>query len=599
MMAVKRNRPPPHEHAAPEGPYEEPTGQPADLKYSAEMLHTIELISDLRSEGRRTLRLGIDLREMGIVLNLVRNHFRGRLTTHSSLAHDSGMSYSTAYRAINAMIVQGLILRRERTATGKSFSLHPSPDLLERWQEFAYRARRLISASTDAMNRSRRSALPPSRHRRARKSGVIPPPSVLTHKLQLSRGLRVLFHADPTSMAMSGLRQQFEMILGVGIRHRALSIDRLRREIVENSKKQLSAYDLIACDLPWFGDMISRGRLLSLDSLITASKLELGDFFPDSIASMRRNGQVYGLPLMTTAEPLVYREDILQECGVSPPRTISGLLDAAIRLHRPERGVCGIAWNGARGTALGHTFMFIMAAHGHPVLNLGRDADGFLAEDAHGECLRPAFDRPEARATAEFLRALLAYSPRDVLSMTWIDRARAYAEGDVAMAYCHTTLAHLFELDESSPAYRKTGYMAHPTVEGMRRISPLGGYALTIPANIAPERIPAVWTALQALTSASAAKLFVANGNLASPRFSLTRDPEIAAMSPIIGFVDRMARDGTLRMWPRPPVPGISLVMMIAGEEIHDMLKGEKSVRVALATAQDRADRAMRDRGHY
>ncbi len=598
-MTVRRNRPASHEHAAPEGPYEEPTGRPVDLKYSDEMLNTIELISDLRSESRHTLRLGIDLREMGIVLHLIRNHFYGRLTTHSTLAHDSGLSYSTAYRAIDAMIVRGLILRRERTATGKSFSLHPSPELLERWQEFAYRTRRLISASTDAMTRRNRAPVPPSRRRNPASSGVISPPSVLGKKLQLSRGLRVLFHADPTSMAMRGLRQQFEMILGVGIRLRAMSIDRLRREIVANSEKQLSAYDLIACDLPWFGDMITRGRLLSLDSLISDSGIDLGDFFPDSIASVRRDGRIYGLPLMTTAEPLVYRRDMLHEAGVVPPRRLSQLLEAAGRLHAPERGVSGIAWNGARGTALGHTFMFIMAAHGHPILNLAREPDGFRAEDAAGECLRPAFLRPEARATAELLRELTAHSPRDVLSMTWIDRARAYADGRVAMAYCHTTLAHLFELDESSPAFRKSGYMAHPTVEGMRPISPLGGYALTVPSNIAPERIPAAWTALQAFTSASAAKLFVANGNLASPRFSLTRDPEIAAMSPIIGFVDGMVRDGTLRMWPRPPVPGISSVMMIAGEEIHDMLKGEKSIRAALSTAQDRADRAMRERGHY
>ena len=598
-MGAKRNRTPSEEHLAPEGPYEGPAGRPADLKYSVEMLHTIELVSELRSESRRTLRLGVDLREMGIVLHLVRNHFLGRLTTHSTLAHESGMSYSTAYRSIDAMIVRGLILRRERTSTGKSFSLHPSPELLEHWQEFAYRTRRLISASADAMAISVQSSKRPSSRRNTDKLGVVPPPSVLKKKLQLSRGLRVLFHADPTSMAMSGLREQFEMILGVGIRHRAMSIDRLRHEIVENSKKQLSSYDLIACDLPWFGDMISRGRLLSLDSLIAESELDLGDFLPDSIASVRRDGQIYGLPLLTTAELLVFRQDVFREAGVHPPQTISGLLEAASRLHKPNRGIRGIAWNGARGTALGHTFMFIMAAHGHPILGLAQDQHGFCAEDAAGEHLRPAFDRPEARATAELLLELLPYSPPNVLSMTWIDRARAYAEGDVAMAYCHTTLANLFELDESSPACRRTGYMAHPTAPGARPISPLGGYALTIPSNIAPERIPAAWTAMQAFTSASAAKLFVANGNLASPRFSLARDPEIAAMSPLIGAVDRLARSGTLRMWPRPPVPGISSVMIIAGEEIHDMLKGEKSVSTALAKAQNRADQAMRERGHY
>ena len=53
----------------------------------------------------------------------------------------------------------------------------------------------------------------------------------------------------------------------------------------------------------------------------------------------------------------------------------------------------------------------------------------------------------------------------------------------------------LFELDRASPAYRRTGYLPHPVGPKGRPIAPLGGYALTIPANIAAERIEPVWIA--------------------------------------------------------------------------------------------------------
>jgi multiple sugar transport system substrate-binding protein len=86
----------------------------------------------------------------------------------------------------------------------------------------------------------------------------------------------------------------------------------------------------------------------------------------------------------------------------------------------------------------------------------------------------------------------------------------------------------------------------------------------------------------------------MANGSLASPRFSVNRDPEVQALSPVIGVVDAIARKGVLRAWPRPPVPGISALITIAGEEIHDMLSGVKSRSVALATAQSRAEAVMR-----
>ena len=87
----------------------------------------------------------------------------------------------------------------------------------------------------------------------------MPPPPVLTTKIALSRGLRVLVHADPTFTAMRTLKRQFEMFLGTPIRSRALSIDRLRAEVIENGRLPVSRYDIVAIDYPWFGEMASKG----------------------------------------------------------------------------------------------------------------------------------------------------------------------------------------------------------------------------------------------------------------------------------------------------------------------------------------------------
>ena len=104
----------------------------------------------------------------------------------------------------------------------------------------------------------------------------------------------------------------------------------------------------------------------------------------------------------------------------------------------------------------------------------------------------------------------------------------------------------------------------------------MGGYALTIPANLAEERFAGARLALRSLTSASATKLYLINGSLASPRVSVSRDPEVQALSPLIAAIDDMAANGYVRMWPRPPVPAISDVIAIAGQEVHDLLSGVK-----------------------
>ena len=400
-------------------------------------------------------------------------------------------------------------------------------------------------------------------------------------------------------MALNGLRRHFEMMFGVQIANRALSIDRLRAEIIENGRLPVSKYDIVACDFPWFGEMAAAGRLLQLDDLIAQSNFDADDFHRDALASTRYRGHQYGLPILMTVEMLVYRTDLLADAGISAPGTVTGVLDVARRLHNPGRGLYGLSWNGARGTPLGHSFIMIMGAFGRPVINLRPTLDGFDAEWFDGEEMRPMFLSAQARETAEYLRELIAFSPPEVLKMSWYDRAAAFADGRTAMAYSHSLLAPLFELNEKSPAYRRTGYLPHPTGPAGRPIAPLGGYAVAIPANIAAERIPAVWTALQAITSAHAVRLYTMNGSLACARKSVSSESQVRALSPMLPAIEDMARRGILKMWPRPPTPDISDIITIAGEEIHDALVGHKAVATALADAQNRADVLMQQRGRY
>jgi len=576
---------PAHEPLRPEGPYEiDGTVEPQRVR--DEQVRFAEFVDRLHSEAESTLKLSAGQREMRIVLHLVTSHFDGKLVTTSSLAAASGMSYGTALRAIDAMTRRGMIVRRERTASGRSQSLHPSSSLLARWRQFAFRGENLMKLAL-------RKEMPGRAHRSGSGDVLLPPPAVLTSKLQLGRGLRVLVHSDPTFMAMLNLKRQFEMILGTSIESRAHSIDRLREELIRNSERAVSMYDIVAVDLPWIGEMAEEGRLLPLDRLLEDSAFDQSDIYSDALASSRWKGQQYGVPIMVSGELLVYRADLLSDASLAPPKTTDELLEVARALHQPATGRAGIAWNGGRGTPLGHTVLMLMAAFGQSVIDLPRTEEGFDYAAVEGASLRPMFDSEAAAQTAEFLCNLRCVAPPDVLRMAWYDRATAFAEGRAAMAYSHSLLAPVYELDRSSPAYGKTGYSAHPTFGDSRPIVPMGGYSLAIPSNIAARRVDAVWQALQAMTTASAAKIYMTNGSLASPRRSVSRDPEVAALSPMIATVDEMEAHGYLKMWPRPPLPGIADVIAIAGEEFHDMLIGRKSGAEATLAAQQRAMDAL------
>jgi len=238
-----------------------------------------------------------------------------------------------------------------------------------------------------------------------------------------------------------------------------------------------------------------------------------------------------------------------------------------------------------------------MADFGQPILDLPEIAGGFdtdhLAEDGY----RPTIDTEGGLQAAEFLLKLLDYSPPDILSMSWYERVRPYAAGTVAMAYGYTLLAPYFERDESSPAHGQTGYLPHPAGPGASQIAPVGGYALGIPANLPPERVPAAVQALTLFTSPEAQKLYVQHGSRTNPRYSVAADPEVRRISPIFDAVDAMSWRDELQFWPRPPVPEICGIIQICGEEFHDMLRGIQSPRAALRQAQQRADALIRPDG--
>ena len=585
----------------PEGPYETEDRDRRGGVTNRELERFLDFVEQFESEAELSLTIKKGYSEIRILAALMRDHLAGKLTTSSSLIGASGLSYGTAFRALRDMENRGLLQRRSRTKTGKSFSLHPTAKMIREWQEFARRGQALLG-TTLAIEKG--SLAGPSDYffgSSYAARNVMPPPEMLAAKLPMSDGLRLLVHADPTFMAMHSLKRQFEFMFGTAIKSRALSIDRLRAEILDNAArgKGRSRYDIIACDLPWFGEMADAGHFLAIDELAARTKFKDMDFHPVALSSVRHRGKRYGIPVQTTPELLVCRRDLLADHSLQAPGTVDELLEIVKEVHDPLRDVAGIAWNAARGTALGNSFLFISGAFGRPVLNLRPSKFGFDGEHVDGECCRPMFDTDEVRAAAEYLLELLDFSPRGILSMSWYEGARCYADGKAALAYSATLLAPLFELNGNSPAFGNTEYHPHPCGPAGKPIAPLGGYALAIPSNIAPERIDPVWSAVAELTSAQSIKLYIENGSLVSPRFSVSTDPEVLGMSPLISIVDEMARTGVVQMWPRPPVPEIASVIKIAGEEIHDMLRRSKTPTEALANAQNRVDALMRANGRY
>jgi multiple sugar transport system substrate-binding protein len=553
---------------------------------SGNLSAALAFLDAVATEIETLVEVGDPMPHLNMLSALMRAHLAGRIVTATMLISASNVPYATARRKLQDLIDGGLIEQRVKTRTGKSWSLHPTERLLGNWRQFAERILRLGAMTTPDQDYYFGASYAPS-------SLTIAPPQVLPQPLQLGGGLRVLVHGDPTFMVMDNLKRQFEQIIGTNINQRAFSIDRLRSEALRDAERRFSKYDIIAVDLPWIGEFAEKGVLMPLDECLDVARLDPPDFHTAGWMAAHWGGRPYGVPSQTTPELLFYRKDLFAEAGLEPPTSTDKVLAAARHFHAPQRGRYGIAWNAARGTALGHQFLMTCADFGQPIINLAPIAGGFDADTAKRRDIRPTIDTPLARDACDYLLALMAFSPPDILSMSWYERIRPYAAGKIAMAYGYTLLAPYFERDPSSPAYDTTGYLPHPAGPQGRPVAPVGGYVLGIPANLAPERRAAAAEALIAFTSPQAQKLYVMHGSRTAPRYSVGSDPEVRQSSAIFEAVDGMSLRDELQYWPRPPIPEIAEIIEICGQEIHDMLRGVQSPRDALRNAQTRAERIL------
>jgi len=559
-----------------------------------ELERVVQFLMDLSVE----LELAIDPNtpnpHLNMILHLLRSHSEGRIVSPSSMVSAAGVPYATATRKLAEIQDAGLIERRPRTKSGKSHSLHPSADLLEGFSQLADRVDRLVRSSFGGAQQTTEStdyffggSYQPGR-------ATVAPPSALPQPLKLSGGLRILVHGDPTFMVMDGLKRQFEQLIGADIHQRAFSIDRLHEEAVRNADRPKSRYDLIAVDLPWLGEFVEKGVIRPLTDVMDLSRLDPADFHTAGWRAAHWGGRPYGVPSQTTPELMFYRKDWFAAEGLEPPATTEAVIDAARHFHIPKSGRYGVAWNAARGTALGHTFMMTCAAFGQPIIDLPEIAGGYDADHLAGGAFRPTLNTDRALAAADYLMQLLQFSPPDILSMSWYERVRPYGAGHVAMAYGYTLLAPYFELDDSCPAYGNTGYLPHPHGPQGVPIAPVGGYVLCIPANLAEDRVDDAVEALVAFTSPGAQKLYAQNGSRTAPRYSVGADPEVRRLSPIFGLVDEMSWRDELQFWPRPPIPQICGIINACGYELHDMLRGIVTPREALARVQAHAENILR-----
>jgi multiple sugar transport system substrate-binding protein len=554
-----------------------------------ELLRVIEYLERLRQPYQALFPMADPDPVWNIAVHLVRSHLRGEVVTISKLAQAAGVPTTTATRRIETMIQQDLIRRKAYGRSGKTFSLHPGDALLAAFLSYARQTKSLL-AQTVGIRPSNEVEDDYYFGGSRLEAQLSPPPALLKRQLQHGGNLRFLVHADTYCASIQNLWADYRNNVGSRRDFELLPLPELYDRIVENAHRSVSRYDVIMLNLPWLGEAVERGYIRRAENYIYHAGIDSLDFDPKVWATGGWRGHQEAVPIFSSIELLAARRDWFQESGVGLPRTFADVLKAGRAFHAPERGRYGIVWNGHRGMPLASSFAFLLGCCGGTVLDLPRERATWSLAGLDYANIQVTVDSERGRHALAYLHELVKISPPDVLDMKWDTALELFMAGSAAMIYCWSMRAARLESDLRSKVKRRVQYLPQPAGPGGDNVSPLGGFLLAVPANLDEDRVQIAFEAIRWMTSPEAIQMHIKTGFPVLPRFSMSADPEIVASSPIVHFVNDLARRNLLQTWQRPPVPQYRLIEMVLGEEIHAALTNTKTDTEALASARSRIE---------
>lgn len=287
------------------------------------------------------------------------------------------------------------------------------------------------------------------------------------------------------------------------------------------------------------------------------------------------NGNVMAVAFMANAQHLVYRSDILEQAGLTPPKTYEDMLAGAkvIRdkglLQYPLGGAYAAGWN------LAQEFTNMYIGHG-------------------GEFFKPgtaevSINNAKGVAALEMMKALSDYMNPDFLTHDSNATSAEWKAGNVAMMNMWgSRMGPLKDPEQSTAQVVKTTTLGSPMTVG-------GGST------------PATtlwwdgWTVAKNISDADAEATFKAMMNGINPA-RLDEDMSLLAVWLIDGYKPTPAAVGVfaaanMNAVPYPMLPYQGLLHTALGNEIVDFMQGKEDAATALADVEAAYKAAAREKG--
>lgn len=238
--------------------------------------------------------------------------------------------------------------------------------------------------------------------------------------------LHVLIKTGYESRAISEFQDDFTAATGILLNIEVVDEPTLRHKFALDSASATGAYDVVATQFWHMPEYLRGGFLAPLDRLIAEERSEwfaLDDIPETQKAAYRgAEGSLYAVPVSSSGGVLMYRTDLFEQYGITPPSTTQEVLEVASLLKEqlpadivPFVGR-GDSSSGSFGSSAGWA-----AGYGAAVL----DAGGNVTIDT-------AVMR---QAISDWTTLLRDYGPADASAMGWDSMSELFRQGRAAMNF--------------------------------------------------------------------------------------------------------------------------------------------------------------------
>ena len=183
------------------------------------------------------------------------------------------------------------------------------------------------------------------------------------------------------------------------------------------------------------------------DKTLTAEDYAWNDVTPGAKQAVTQpDKSISALPTFVDPFVLFYREDLFQQRGWAPPKTMAELESYARQLHNPP-GMYGFVMRGLKN-ANATPWAFVLYAMG------GR----YITPDR-----KSAMNSPEWIKSMDWYAGMLRrYAPPGVVNFNWYECSAAFMQGQVGMYIDGVNFANQFEDPTRSKIAGKVGYTVLP-----------------------------------------------------------------------------------------------------------------------------------------